>query len=97
MAGSINKVDYDVLTTAVSTYSAQAGAIDEVMTALQSMNEQLQEGWTNQTSDAFIAKYESEYKVSLTSIRDALNDISQFIQNYMNARQDEDSTTAGGL
>ena len=35
---AINKVDYDVLTTGVSVYSNQAGAIDDVIKTLVNMN-----------------------------------------------------------
>lgn len=40
---AINKVDYDVLTTGVSVYSNQAGAIDDVIKTLVNMNGQLQD------------------------------------------------------
>ena len=51
---AVNKVDYEVLTTGVSTYGNQAEAINEALNALVTMNGQLQEGWTNQTADAFL-------------------------------------------
>lgn len=47
---AVNKVDYEVLTTGVSTYGNQAEAINEALNALVTMNGQLQEGWTNQTA-----------------------------------------------
>ena len=80
---AINKVDYDVLTTGVSVYSNQAGAIDDVIKTLVNMNGQLQDGWTNQTADAFIERFESEYKPALENARDAIQSISDFIQNII--------------
>ena len=49
---AVNKVDYEVLTSGVSVYSNQAGALDDVINSLVQMNGQLQDGWTNQTADA---------------------------------------------
>lgn len=47
---AVNKVDYEVLTSGVSVYSNQAGALDDVINSLVQMNGQLQDGWTNQTA-----------------------------------------------
>ena len=65
---AVNKVDYEVLTTGVSTYGNQAEAISEALNALITMNGQLQEGWTNQTADAFIQRFEDEYKPALETL-----------------------------
>ena len=79
---AVNKVDYEVLTTGVSTYGNQAEAINEALNALVTMNGQLQEGWTNQTADAFI---------------EAVQSISDYIQSYMQARQDDDAAGAAAV
>lgn len=97
MAGSINKVDYNVLENAVSVYANQASAIDEVINYLVKMNSELQSGWTNQTSDAFINRFESEYKVNLQNIRDALQNISDYIKKYSANRQEEDAQGASAI
>ena len=76
---AVNKVDYEVLTSGVSVYSNQAGALDDVINSLVQMNGQLQDGWTNQTADAFIQS------------------ISDFIQNYMQNRQDDDAQGAAAV
>ena len=80
---AVNKVDYEVLTTGVSTYGNQAEAINEALNALVTMNGQLQEGWTNQTADAFIIE--------------AVQSISDYIQSYMQARQDDDAAGAAAV
>ena len=80
---AVNKVDYEVLTSGVSVYSNQAGALDDVINSLVQMNGQLQDGWTNQTADAFIERFENEYKPALENARDAIQSISDFIQNII--------------
>lgn len=94
---AINKVDYEVLTTGVSVYGTQAGELDGVITALVNMNGQLQDGWTNQTADAFIERFELEYKPALENARDAVQSISEFIQSYMQNRQDDDAAGAASV
>jgi len=94
---AINKVDYEVLSTGVSVYRREAGTLDEVLRALVQMNGHLQDGWTNQTADAFIERFESEYKPALENARDAIQSISEFIQNYMQNRQDDDAAGAAAV
>ena len=89
---AVNKVDYEVLTSGVSVYSNQAGALDDVINSLVQMNGQLQDGWTNQTADAFIERFENEYKPALENAS-----ISDFIQNYMQNRQDDDAQGAAAV
>ncbi len=94
---AINKVDYDVLATGVSTYSRQAEAITEALNALVAMNGQLQEGWTNQTSDAFIERFNDEYKPAMENVIEAVTSISDYIQKYINARQEDDEAGAAAV
>ena len=94
---AVNKVDYEVLTTGVSTYGNQAEAINEALNALVTMNGQLQEGWTNQTADAFIQRFEDEYKPALENVREAVQSISDFIQSYMQNRQADDEQGAAAV
>lgn len=94
---AVNKVDYEVLTSGVSVYANQAEALDEVIQALVKMNGELQGGWTNQTADAFIARFEDEYKPALENARDAIQSISDFIQSYMQNRQDDDAQGAAAV
>ena len=94
---AINKVDYDVLTTGVSVYSNQAGAIDDVIKTLVNMNGQLQDGWTNKTAAASIERFESEYKPALYKVEEAVQSISDFINSYMQNRQDDDARGAAAV
>lgn len=94
---AVNKVDYEVLTNGVSVYGNQAGALDDVLTTLIQMNGQLQEGWTNLTADAFIERFEEEYKPALENARDAIQSISDYIQQYMQNKQDDDQAGASAI
>ena len=94
---AVNKVDYEVLTSGVSVYANQAEALDEVIQALVKMNGELQGGWTNQTADAFIERFEDEYKPALENARDVIQSISDFIQSYMQNRQDDDAQGAAAV
>ena len=94
---AVNKVDYEVLTSGVSVYANQAEALDEVIQALVKMNGELQGGWTYQTADAFIERFEDEYKPALENARDAIQSISDFIQSYMQNRQDDDAQGAAAV
>lgn len=94
---AVNKVDYEVLTSGVSVYANQAEALDEVIQALVKMNGELQGGWTNQTADVFIERFEDEYKPALENARDAIQSISDFIQSYMQNRQDDDAQGAAAV
>ena len=94
---AINKIEYDVLTTGISVYHQQAEAIGEVMGALKTMNDQLQDGWTNQTATAFIERYTEEYGPALENVQMAIQSISDFINNYMQSRQNDDVEGANAV
>ena len=94
---AINKVDYDVLEQASTTYGNEAAAIDDVIRKLDSMNGTLQEGWQNQTAEAFINRYETEHKKALMAARDSINEISQYIKNYRAKAIDNDTEGANAV
>lgn len=71
--------------------------MDDVLTALVQMNGQLQEGWTNLTAEAFIERFENEYKPALENARDAIQSIFDYIQNYMQNKQDDDAQGASAI
>ena len=48
-------------------------------------------------ADAFIERFENEYKPALENARDAIQSISDFIQNYMQNRQDDDAQGAAAV
>ena len=94
---AINKVDYEVLDTGVTTYGRNAETLDEVINDLVNMNGQLQDGWTNDTADAFIERFNDEYKPALENARDAIQSISEYIAKYVQNRQDDDTQAAAAI
>ncbi len=94
---SINKVDYDVLGQAETVYANQAAALDDIINTLVKTNSDLQAGWTNETADAFINRFETDHKVSLQNVRDAIQEISEYISKYAANRQDEDRQGASAV
>lgn len=94
---SINKIDYDVLEQAKTVYENQAAAIDDVITTLVNMNSALADGWTNQTSAAFINRFETDHKAALQTVRDSVQGISEYIAQYSSNRQDEDAQGASAI
>lgn len=94
---AINKVDYEVLTTGTSVYGQQAEAISDSLKSLIAMNDQLKEGWTNLTADAFLERFEDEYRPALENVIEAVQSISDYIQSYMDARQQDDQAGANAV
>lgn len=94
---AVNKVDYEVLGEGVTVYANQASALSDVLSALISMNGTLQDGWTNQTADAFIQRFEDEYKPAMENVAEAIQSISDYIQSYINARQEDDAAGAAAV
>lgn len=94
---AVNKVDYEVLESGITVYANQAGALDDALNALIRMNGQLQEGWTNLTADAFIERFNGEYKPALENARDAIQSISDYIQKYMQNKQSDDEQGAAAI
>ena len=94
---AVNKVDYEVLDSAKGVYANQAEAVSQIISTLNSTNANLQAGWTNQTADAFIQRYESEYKTNLIRLGEALQSISGFITSYVQNRMEEDQQSASAL
>ena len=92
-----NYIDYDVVMNASKTYSSQAEALANVVQTLTSTNAEMQAGFKNETSNAFIERYESEYKVALEKAGEALQSISDFLETYVNNRIAEDEGTAGNI
>ena len=77
-----NYVDYEVLEQAIQVYTREAGTSSETISNLDQMTNTLAEGWQNQTSNAFIERYETEYKNALEKMRDSLSEIADYIKRY---------------
>ena len=75
-------MDYEVLEQAIQVYTREAGTISEAISNLDQMTNTLAEGWQNQTSNAFIERYETEYKNALEKMRDSLSEIADYIKRY---------------
>lgn len=93
----INYVDYGVLDTASSAYSTQAQALEDVLRQLDATNSDLAGGFKNETSNAFLERYESEHKKALNELCEALMSISKFLTDYSTRHRDEDINTASGV
>ena len=89
-----NYIDYDVVKEASKTYSSQAEALANVVQTLTKTNAVMKEGFKNETSNAFMERYESEYEVALKKAGEALQSISEFLTTYVNKRMEEDGNTA---
>ena len=92
-----NLVNYESLEQAASVYASQAMALDDLINRLISTNGELQSGWKNQTSEAFINRFETDHKVKLQQVRDELQEISDYIRNYVANRQEEDDQGARAI
>ena len=92
-----NYIDYDVVMNASNIYKSQAEALANVVQTLTNTNAEMQAGFKNETSNAFIERYESEYKVALEKAGEALQSISDFLKTYVDKRKEEDAGTAGNI
>ncbi len=92
-----NLVDYDVLNEGVVSYKNNADNLRELVEAMVKMNGKLQTGWQNDTARAFVERFDSDHKPKLLSAADAIEEISTYIQKYLNFRQEEDSQGANAI
>lgn len=96
---AVNKIDYDVLCKAAADYNTQAQAIEAIIRTINTVNSDLVGGFQNETSKAFIQRYESDYKKKLESIQGELAEISRFLNKYVeNAKyiDQQNSLSIGG-
>lgn len=94
---NINYVDYGVLDSASAAYSTQAQALFDIMTKLDSTNTDLAGGFKNETSDAFLNRYESEYKKNMQELGDALESIAKFLTDYASQHREADEASASRI
>lgn len=94
---STNLVNYEVLEQTAADYIAQAEAISDVMKKLKASNDELQNGFQNQTATAFITMYNSTHEPNLRTIVEELQDVARYLNEYAAARRDEDERNAAGL
>ena len=95
---SKNYVDYDVLAQAKALYSDKAGQLEEILSQIISMNNTLYPGgWDNLTAKAFVERFDSDHKVAIQKVIEALNDISNYINSYSSNRMSEDEAGASAI
>lgn len=94
---AVNKVDYDVLNNATTVYANQASGLDEIINALIKMNGDIQDSCSNETLRAFNERFESDHKIALQNARDSIQEISNYIKEYVAKHQEEDLAGANAV
>lgn len=94
---AINYVDYDVLAKGNSVYSNKANDLQAILSDLLNMNNELSEGWKNDTARAFVERFNNDHKPAIEKVVNALLEISDYINKYSMNRQDEDKQGAGAI
>ncbi len=94
---AINFIDYEVVTTGQTEYARQASAIMDIVAAIKSMNADLQQGWSNETAKAFVARIDSDHIPKLEAASAAIQEVSDYIKSYLANRKDEDQAGAAAI
>lgn len=94
---AINYVDYEVLAHGQKVYSEKAQQISDVLTSLRNMNNELSEGWKNDTARAFVERFNEEFDPALRNVEEALESISTYISKYSQNRSSEDAEGASAI
>lgn len=96
---SQNIVDYEALEQAATQYQNAASEISDLMKSLTDLNNSIRDNrsWQNKTSEAFFQKFDDEYVPAFAKASEDLNEVSNYIRQYSQNRQDEDSAGAAAL
>lgn len=94
---SENRIDYDVLEQTGASYKEKAEEMLNIVNALNTTVNEFQSGVQNETSKAFVEKYEEEYKPALNKAAEALASISDFMTTYRQKIREMDIETASGI
>lgn len=94
---AVNYVDYDVLNTGKTVYANQAAEIMDIIETIRKMNSNLQQGWSNETARAFVARIDSDHIPKLQKASEAIQEVSDYINTYLINKQDEDSQGASAI
>lgn len=94
---AVNYVDYEVLNTGKTVYANQANAIMDIIDAINRMNSDLQQGWSNETARAFVERISSDHIPKLRKASEAIQEVSDYINTYLANRQSEDSQGASAI
>lgn len=94
---AVNYVDYEVLNTGKTVYANQANAIMDIIDAINRMNSDLQQGWSNETARAFVERISSDHIPKLRKASEAIQEVSDYINTYLANKQSEDSQGASAI
>lgn len=94
---AVNYIDYDVVSMGKTVYKDQAAAITGVVDAIKNMNDQLRQGWSNETARAFVERIESDHIPKLQNAAAAVQEVSDYINTYLVNKQDEDTQGANAI
>lgn len=94
---AINYIDYDVLNQGKTVYNQQADAIINVINVIKQMNSALEQGWSNETARSFVERINSDHLPKLQKASEAIQEVSDYINNYLANKQDEDRQGASAI
>lgn len=94
---SVNYVDYDAVSAGRKVYEDQAAAINEVISTINKVNEQLRDGWSNETARAFVQRISDDHVPKLQKASEAIQEVADYINTYLANKQDEDKQGASAI
>lgn len=92
-----NRINYDTLEATGTSYAQKAEEMQNIVNTLTATVKDFQSGVENETSKAFVEKYELEYKPALEKAVEALNSVSEFMTKYAAEIREMDERTAHGI
>lgn len=95
MPGQI-RITPDQMRGRASEYRAQAGNVEEVISKMDTLLNQLQGEWEGQSSEAYAARY-SELKPGFVKAKELINEIAHALDQTANDLEQLDSEIASKL
>ena len=93
MEGSaINFIDYELLEQAQRDYAARAAELEDIAKRIIGMNQSLMNGWKNDTARGFAERLGSDHIPKLQAASVALQDVSNYIRDYVREQKELDRT-----
>ena len=87
---SRNLIDYDVISSCKSFYSNKAEQLSELLRDMKSTNTQMLNGFDNETSHAFVERFDGDHAKAIQNVIASLDDISRYLGEYAERRRSED-------
>ncbi len=94
---NVDHVDYSALAQAGNDYGDAAIRVDELLKKLISTNSLLASAWQNDTSDAFLERFEREYKPAMQNLEESVGSLSNYLKKYIEDHQSEDRQKAAAV